>query len=1272
MTYPSGATAAQFPVLSAAAVAMTPVNDEARLGVDWTLMCGGNPLAPPVVGGTSVGCGTVLPAHTASGVPATYTAPSLIPVGTTVTITATVTSDPSQASSVVLTIGSLPVVVSLASTPTSMAVSATAHFSASLTNDTSQAGTKWTVSCGSSDCGSFNPVQTASNAQTAYTAPAKSPAGGTVTITAASVANSADATSATISILPIAVSVSPATYTVAASGTAKFAATVTSDVKNSGVAWSCSPGGCGSFSPATTSSGAATTYTAPATAPTGGVVTITATSVTDGATSASAAATITASPVIDVMMTRAVPTSLAESKTATLGATVTGDLTNAGVDWTATCGSSTPGACGTFNPATTASGSTTTYTAPFSLPPTNPVTITATSHAYNLNPALVANAASATTTITAPASIAFIEQPPTTIATTGQASVSASVTNDATPGGVTWSVQCSNTAAGACGYVTPHQTANGITAIYVAPPTVPGVPVQISAASTAFPATSVLSTAVTVVQSTIHSIAFVPSAPSQILQGTTVMLNAAVTNDPSHAGIDWTVCASGCGFFTIVPGRPAIPAVPPSPGNPGSLYVPPVQAVTATTAQGWPNGVPITYTAPDQAPEQGTVLVTASATTDRLNDVVSPATVASPIAITSAATGPDLNGVVQAGTQPVVGALVSLYAAGTSGYASASIPIASPKATGTITTDSTGSFKIPAGYSCPQLTSQVYLVAVGGQIGTNDPNPNLALMTALGACSNLSSSPVVVNEVTTVASASALASFSADNALTGNSSYLNIGASSTNATTGLANAFATVNNLVNIGIGQPLYNTLAGNAAVPYIEINTFADILNACAITSGGSAGDGSSCGNLFANANPLANADAAAAPTDTLQAVFDLVKPPNASMSVAPNLTAIYGTATVNASSPYQPILTSAPHDWSITLNYTSGGGVGGSGVTGSGSSAFALDVSGNLWITNTNTNSVSEWSNLGAPISPAVLSRLTGGFTPAGLNAPGPIAVDDNGYVWIANGNGSLVEFDNTATPVTGSPFLGGGLTSTPVGMAIDGSGSIWVTNGGSPGDIARFSNSGIASSPANGYTGGVSNPLPIAIDGSNNVWIQNENQQQSGTSSFGFAELNGASGSLTAYGGAASFGTGQRQLAADASGNIWVPSHCGAWEVTPSPTVPGTLNATDNANAQTVADPQAVAIDGANRLWVASAGGISCGGGGNGSTQPPNVSLIDTLQGYAFADQSLSNGPQFLAVDGSGNLWVLLNNNTVTEFVGVAAPAVTPLASAVKNNKLGAKP
>lgn len=1270
VTYSTGSTASQFPVLSTASVSMVPVNDKANYGVDWTLTCDGSPTSTSVSGVTSTGCGTVLPSHTASGVPATYTAPSLIPVDSTVTITARVTSDPSQVSTVALTIVNSPIVVTLSSTPpTSMAVSATTNLTAVITNDASNDGVTWSASCGSSDCGSFTFVKTASGISTTYTAPAKSPTGGTVTITATSVANSADATTpAAISILPITVSVSPATYAVATSGTAALTATVTNDVKKSGVTWGCIPSGsCGSFSSTTTASGTATTYTAPATAPTSGVVTITATSVTDGTTSASAKATISTSTVISATMTRTPSTSLALGKTSTLAATVAGDSTNAGVDWTASCGSSTTGACGTFNPATTSSGSTTTYTAPSSLPPTNPVTITATPHAYNLNSALTANVATATTTITVPASIAFTNQPPSSIATTGQANVSATVTNDATSGGgVTWSVVCSSTTVGACGYITPYQTVNGASATYIAPPTVPGVSVQIRATATAFPTTSVLSTAVAVTQSTAHSITFVPFAPSQILQGTTVTLNAAVTNDSSSAGIDWAVCGSGCGFFTTVPAQAAIAAVPPSAGNPGSPAIPAVAAVTATSVQGWPNGVPITYTAPTTAPESGTVLITAEATADRLNNVTTPATAVSTTAITSEATGPDLNGVVQAGTQPIVGATVYLYAAGTSGYASAAQPISSPNATDAIMTDSTGSFKIPAGYACPQLTSQVYLIAIGGHVGTGDPNSNLALMTALGACSNLSSSKVTVNEVTTVVSASALDPFAADNALTGYSSYLYLGSSSANATTGLANAFASVTNLVNLGTGQPLYNTLAGNAAVPYVEINTFADIIDACAVTSGGTAGDGSICGNLFLDANPHYGVDSTTAPTDTLQAVFDLVRPPNASMNAIPQITAIYGAKTVSAASPFQPILTSAPHDWSIALNYTSGGGVGGSGSTGSGSSAFALDVSGNLWITNTNTNSVSKWSNLGAPISPTVLSSWTGGFTPAGLNAPGPIAVDANGYIWIANGNGSLVKLDATAAPATGSPYVGGAL-GTAAGIAIDANNDVWVTNSGSPGDIAQFSNSGVALSSSSGYTDGAANPLPIAIDESGNVWIQNEDQQ---TNNWGVTILNASTGSvLLSKTGSNPQATNLRQIVVDASGYMWEPYYCGVQKMAMSTTNSGTLTGTAYQNIQTIGGVSAVAIDGANRPWVAWAGGYSCAVSG---TVPASVSLIDTSNGWAYRDTSLSNSPQFLEVDGSGNLWVLLDNNSVTEFVGVAAPAVTPLASAVKNSKLGAKP
>jgi hypothetical protein len=63
------------------------------------------------------------------------------------------------------------------------------------------------------------------------------------------------------------------------------------------VTWTCTPSGsCGSFSSGTAASGAKTTYTAPATVPSGSSVTVTATCVSNSAKSASATVTITPTP----------------------------------------------------------------------------------------------------------------------------------------------------------------------------------------------------------------------------------------------------------------------------------------------------------------------------------------------------------------------------------------------------------------------------------------------------------------------------------------------------------------------------------------------------------------------------------------------------------------------------------------------------------------------------------------------------------------------------------------------------------------------------------------------------------------------------------------------------------------------------------------------------------------------------------------------------------------------------------------------------------------
>jgi hypothetical protein len=266
------------------------------------------------------------------------------------------------------------VTVSLSGQPASLTPGATASITATVSNGT---GVAWTVTCAAAPCGSFSPASTASGAATVYTAPA-SPT--SVTITATTSSGTTAAASATISIAAPAITVTitnPPT-SIAAGATANLTATVANDTANGGVNWTvtCSSSSCGSFNPTKTASGTATVYTAPAAIPTSGTVTVTATSVTDPTKSNSATITITA-PGISVALNPTPPTSLIVGATSSLIAVVSNDSKSGGVTWTVTCGSS--GACGSFNPTSTASGTATTYTAPAAIPTNNTVTVTATS-----------------------------------------------------------------------------------------------------------------------------------------------------------------------------------------------------------------------------------------------------------------------------------------------------------------------------------------------------------------------------------------------------------------------------------------------------------------------------------------------------------------------------------------------------------------------------------------------------------------------------------------------------------------------------------------------------------------------------------------------------------------------------------------------------------------------------------------------------------------------------------------------------------------------------
>ena len=253
-----------------------------------------------------------------------------------------------------------------------------------------------------------------------------------------------------------------------------------------------------------------------------------------------------------------------------------------------------------------------------------------------------------------------------------------------------------------------------------------------------------------------------------------------------------------------------------------------------------------------------------------------------------------LTGSVHGGQQPVSGATIQLYAAGTDGDGSVALPLLSSA----VKTDSNGNFTIPAAYGCPSASSPVYVLASGGSPGPEaNNNPALALTAVVGMCGKLSAStPVSVNEVTTVGSVFPLAAYMND--------AKHLGSASGDAT--FLTAVATVPEFFNPAQGTSPGTPTATSYFAESAKLNSLANALADCVNSAGGSAGDGSPCGQLFAAATPAGGN----APSDTLTAALRIAQNPKK------NVANIYSLAV--ADPPFGPGLTTAPSDWALALSF------------------------------------------------------------------------------------------------------------------------------------------------------------------------------------------------------------------------------------------------------------------------------------------------------------------------------------------------------------------
>ncbi|CAN5473106.1 hypothetical protein BH10ACI4_BH10ACI4_26640 [soil metagenome] len=343
-------------------------------------------------------------------------------------------------------------------------------------------------------------------------------------------------------------------------------------------------------------------------------------------------------------------------------------------------------------------------------------------------------------------------------------------------------------------------------------------------------------------------------------------------------------------------------------------------------------------------------------------------------------TGGSITGRLHGGSQPVAFATVKLW------YAGQGVPSpASVGATTTTANDGAGSFSFNrnpvngqpgAGntYSCPLSDPLVYVIASGGNtLNSGDPavnNDASVFIAPFGQCSTISAASFVnMTEVTTVATMAALQQYF--NPLTAATPSNPVPESFSTDGSGLAksamiNAFATIRNLVDLSSGTAITSRIipAGSitAGVGYAgtsvtatpestKINLMANILASCINTTTSSA---SVCTTLFSNALPpdpvvTSRPYPTVFPmaTDVLQAAYYMLTNPTSGSTAS--LTNLFDLSPA-VGAPFQPVLTSAPSDWTVAISYSSSSTCGANGGHLIQSAKdLAIDIYGGVLLAN-----------------------------------------------------------------------------------------------------------------------------------------------------------------------------------------------------------------------------------------------------------------------------------------------------------------------------------
>lgn len=355
-------------------------------------------------------------------------------------------------------------------------------------------------------------------------------------------------------------------------------------------------------------------------------------------------------------------------------------------------------------------------------------------------------------------------------------------------------------------------------------------------------------------------------------------------------------------------------------------------------------------------------------------------------------------------------------------------------------------------------------------------------------------------------------------------------------------------------------------------------------------------------------------------------------------------------------------------------------GAGATFNQPAGIALDSSTNLYVTDYGSSTVRLVTPSGQVTTIAGAAGVIGSANNTGTNAsfnhPLGIACDSGGNLYVADYGNQLIRKITTARAVStfagqvgvagsGSGTGTGAQFNQPEGVAVDGSGNVYVADTGN--GAIRFITSGGAVSLLAGLPGSLGatdgtgtnalfyQPIGIAYTGGMiyvaDAFYNTVRQVTPGGVVMTVAGLAGNGGSVDGAGSLARFQNPQG-LGANASGTVCVADTgndnirllTGGSMVTTLAGSPSGTSANGMSTSARLYAPQNLAVDTANNVYVADTQNSTIR-----QISPAGVAttVAGTAGVFGYAEGTGSNalfsGPQGVAVDSSGNIYVADTGN-----------------------------